>query len=36
MNTIIWIHIAGLFATGVWLIAVYAKENMDNKKKSSK
>ena len=25
MDILVWIHIAGLFATGVWLIAVYGK-----------
>lgn len=31
MDILVWSHIAGLFATGVWLIAVYGKENKKNK-----
>ena len=31
MDILVWIHIAGLFATGVWLIAVYGKEHKKNK-----
>lgn len=26
MDVLIWIHIAGLFATAVWMVAVYAME----------
>ena len=26
MEALVWIHIAGLFATAVWMIVVYAME----------
>ena len=35
MDILVWIHIAGLFATGVWLIAVYGKENKKGKGKEA-
>lgn len=33
MQALIWFHILGLFGTGIWMIAVYARENAENKKK---
>lgn len=32
MQALIWLHILGLFGTGIWLLVVYAKENTNNKK----
>lgn len=34
MQALIWFHILGLFGTGIWLIAVYAKESVKSKKET--